>query len=107
MIDYKRFDISNCMQDVNVKPTTRLFLKEVQQLVTQQEKWQDIEPELCDLVEKQEERNKKTKSRFFKLKNNRVVDENEKGAWVGLGLINYRYTAALAVMKDVQEVLGK
>ena len=107
MIDYKRFDISNCMQDVNVKPTTRLFLKEVQQLVTQQEKWQDIEPELCDRVEKQEERNKKTKSRFFKLKNNRVVDENEKGAWVGLGLINYRYTAALAVMKDVQEVLGK
>ena len=107
MIDYKRFNISNCMQDVNVKPTTRLFLKEVQQLVTQQEKWQDIEPELCDLVEKQEERNKKTKSRFFKLKNNRVVDENEKGAWVGLGLINYRYTAALAVMKDVQEVLGK
>ncbi len=107
MIDYKRFDISNCMQDVNVKPTTRLFLKEVQQLVTQQEKWQDIEPELCDLVEKQEERNKKTKSRFFKLKNNRVVDENEKGTWVGLGLINYRYTAALAVMKDVQEVLGK
>ena len=67
MIDYKRFDISNCMQDVNVKPTTRLFLKEVQQLVTQQEKWQDIEPELCDRVEKQEERNKKTKSRFFKL----------------------------------------
>ena len=107
MIDYKRFDISNCMQDVNVKPTTRLFLKEVQQLVTQQEKWQDIEPELCDRVEKQEERNKKTKSRFFKLKNNRVVDENEKGAWVGLGLINYRYTAALAVMKDIQEVLGK
>ena len=107
MIDYKRFDISNCMQDVNVKPTTRLFLKEVQQLVTQQEKWQDIEPELCDRVEKQEERNKKTKSRFFKLKNNRVVDENEKGAWVGLGLINYRYTAALAVMKDVKEVLGK
>ena len=107
MIDYKRFDISNCMQAVNVKPTTRLFLKEVQQLVTQQEKWQDIEPELCDRVEKQEERNKKTKSRFFKLKNNRVVDENEKGAWVGLGLINYRYTAALAVMKDVQEVLGK
>ena len=107
MIDYKRFNISNCMQDVNVKPTTRLFLKEVQQLVTQQEKWQDIEPELCDLVEKQEERKKKKKSRFFKLKNNRVVDENEKGAWVGLGLINYRYTAALAVMKDVQEVLGK
>lgn len=107
MIDYKRFDISNCMQDVNVKPTTRLFLKEVQQLITQQEKWQDIETELCNRVEEQEERNKKTKSRFFKLKNNRAVDENEKGAWIGLGLINYRYAAALAIMKDIQEVLGK
>lgn len=107
MIDYKRFDISNCMQDVNVKPTTRLFLKEVQQLVTQQGKWQNIETELCDLVEQQERKNKKNKSRFYKLEENRVVDENEKGAWIGLGLINYRYAAALAVMKDIQEVLGK
>ena len=95
------------MQDVNVKPTTRSFLKEVQQLVTLQEKWKNIETELCNRVEEQEERNKKTKSRFFKLKNNRVVDENEKGAWIGLGLINYRYAAALAIMKDIQEVLGK
>lgn len=107
MIDYKRFDISNCMQDVNVKPTTRLFLKKVQQLITQQGKRQNIETELCDLVEQQERKNKKNKSRFYKLEENRVVDENEKGAWIGLGLINYRYTAALAVMKDVQEVLGK
>lgn len=107
MIDYNRFDIGNCMQDVNVKPTTRSFLKKVQQLVTLQEKWQNIETELCNRVEEQEERNKKTKSRFFKLKNNRVVDENEKGAWIGLGLINYRYAAALAIMKDIQEVLGK
>ena len=53
MIDYKRFDISNCMQDVNVKPTTRLFLKKVQQLITQQGKRQNIETELCDLVEQQ------------------------------------------------------
>lgn len=107
MIDYKRFDISNCMQDVNVKPTTRLFLKKVQQLITQQGKRQNIETELCDLVEQQERKNKKNKSRFYKLEENRVVDENEKGAWIGLGLINYRYAAALAIMKDIQEVLGK
>ena len=98
MIDYKRFDISNCMQDVNVKPTTRLFLKKVQQLITQQGKRQNIETELCDLVEQQERKNKKNKSRFYKLEENRVVDENEKGAWIGLGLINYRYAAALAIM---------
>ena len=61
MIDYKRFDISNCMQDVNVKPTTRLFLKKVQQLITQQGKRQNIETELCDLVEQQERKNKKIK----------------------------------------------
>lgn len=67
MIDYKRFDISNCMQDVNVKPTTRLFLKKVQQLITQQGKRQNIETELCDLVEQQERKNKKNKSRFYKL----------------------------------------
>lgn len=107
MIDYKRFDISNCMQNVNVKPTTRLFLKKVQQLITQQGKRQNIETELCDLVEQQERKNKKNKSRFYKLEENRVVDENEKGAWIGLGLINYRYAAALAIMKDIQEVLGK
>ena len=107
MIDYKRFDISNCMQDVNVKPTTRLFLKKVQQLITQQGKRQNIETELCDLVEQQERKNKKNKSRFYKLEENRVVDENEKGAWIGLVLINYRYAAALAIMKDIQEVLGK
>ena len=107
MIDYKRFDISNCMQDVNVKPTTRLFLKKVQQLITQQGKRQNIETELCDLVEQQERKNKKNKSRFYKLEENRVVDENEKGAWIGLGLINYRYAAALAIMKDIQEVLRK
>ena len=107
MIDYKRFDISNCMQDVNVKPTTRLFLKKVQQLITQQGKRQNIETELCDLVEQQERKNKKKKRRFYKLEENRVVDENEKGAWIGLGLINYRYAAALAIMKDIQEVLGK
>lgn len=107
MIDYKRFDISNCMQNVNVKPTTRLFLKKVQQLITQQGKRQDIETELCDLVEQQERKNKKNKSRFYKLEENRVVDENEKGAWIGLGLINYRYAAALAIMKDIQEVLRK
>lgn len=107
MIDYKRFDISNCMQDVNVKPTTRLFLKKVQQLITQQGKRQNIETELCDLVEQQERKNKKNKSRFYKLEENRVVDKNEKGAWIGLGLINYRYAAALAIMKDIQEVLRK
>ena len=107
MIDYKRFDISNCMQNVNVKPTTRLFLKKVQQLITQQGQRQNIETELCDLVEQQERKNKKNKSRFYKLEENRVVDENEKGAWIGLGLINYRYAAALAIMKDIQEVLGK
>ncbi len=106
MIDFAHFDINNCMINTNIKPPTKSFLKEVQSLIHQSEKWDDIEDEFCNLVEKQERWNKKTKSRFVKIEKEQVVDEMGKEQWLGLDMINYRYDATLSIIKDIYDGLN-
>ena len=105
MIDYDGFNINDCMTNANIKEPTRRFLNNVQTLISKSDNWMDVENALCDLAEQQERWNKKAKSRFIKLENERVIDEMKKKQWLGLGLINYRYTATLSVMKDIYEGL--
>ena len=107
MLDYQIFDIRKCMDFANVKPVTEKFLKEVQTLIHSSKSWDEIENELCGLVEKQEQWNKKAKSRFLKIEKGQVIDETKKEEWVGLGLINYRYAATLSIMKDLYEGLKR
>ena len=107
MLDYQKFDICKCMDFANVKPVTEKFLKEVQTLIHSSNSWDEIENELCGLVEKQEQWNKKAKSRILKIEKGQVIDETKKEEWVGLGLINYRYAATLSVMKDLYEGLKR
>jgi hypothetical protein len=66
-----------------------------------------MEKEFCLEVEKQERWNKKNKSRFMKLDNRQVIDDVNANhpAWLGLGLIGYRYSASLSVIKDIYEGL--
>lgn len=106
MIDYEHFDINNCMANTNVKPPTKSFLKEVQTVISKSDNWLEIETELCDLVERQERWNKKAKSRFAKLDKEQMIEEMKKEQWLGLHLINYRYTATLSVVKDIYEGLN-
>ena len=107
MLDYINFDIRKCMFLANVKLPTEKFLKDVQALIHSSNSWDGIENELCGLVEKQEQWNKKAKSRFLKIEKGQVIDETKKEEWVGLGLINYRYAATLSIMKDIYEGLKR
>lgn len=107
MIDPITFDICKCLIDSNVKAPTKKFLSEVQNLIYKTNSWDVIEDDLCDFVENQEKWNKKAKSRFLKIDKGQVLDEAGKEQWVGLGLINYRYTSTLSVMKDIMEGLNK
>lgn len=107
MLDYSNFDIRKCMRYANVKLPTEKFLKDVQTLIHSSKSWDEIENKLCGLVEKQEQWNKKAKSRFLKIEKGQVIDETKKEEWVGLGLINYRYAATLSIMKDLYEGLKK
>lgn len=98
MLNYEDFDICKCMVEANVKPPTEKFLTEVQKL---KGSWDEIEERLCDLVEKQERWNKKSKSRFLKIDKEQIIDETKDEQWVGLSLINYRYVSTLSVMRDI------
>lgn len=107
MLNYYGFDINTYMSGLNVKPHTRLFLQELQkQVFSHDTEWNSIEYKLCDVVEKQERKNKRSKSRFVKLEQNKVVDDMDKEQWLGLSLINYRYGSALTVIDDIYRGLG-
>lgn len=106
MIDYDHFNIDDCMAGSNIKPVTKTFLEEVQEVVHKSTDWVVIEDELCNLAERQERWNKKSKSRFVKLDKKQVIDEMGKEQWLSLGLINYRYAATLSVVKDIYEGLN-
>ena len=101
MLDSEKFDIRKCMDGANVKAPTEKFLKEVQTLLHFSDSWDEIEVTLCNLVETQERWNKKAKSRFVKIDKGQVIDGIKDKQWIGLGLINYRYTSTLSVMRDL------
>ena len=97
----ENFHIDMCMENVKVN-ATKCFLQNVQELISNNNDWPTIEDELCNLSEKQERWNKKTKSRFLKIEKNQVIEEMQnKTAWLGLGLIQYRYAAARSVINDI------
>lgn len=99
---YENFNIEDCMNGVNVKGYTRTFLENAHSVISNGSCWDCIEQNLCQLVYDQECNNKKSKSRFVKIRKQQAIKELQgKPEWVGLGLISYRYDAALSVIEDI------
>lgn len=106
MIDFSGFQIDDCIRGTNLKTTTRNFLNQIQMLIKNNSEWNQIESELCNLTERQERWNKKSKSRFVKIEKGQVIEEMKKQQWLGLYLINYRYMSTLSVIKDIYDGLA-
>lgn len=106
MIDFRGFQIDDCIRGTNLKTPTRNFLNQIQILVKNNFDWTQIESELCSLTERQERWNKKSKSRFVKIEKGQVIEDMNKQQWLGLYLINYRYMSTLSVIKDIYDGLA-
>ncbi len=106
MIDFRGFQIDDCIRGTNLKTPTRNFLNQIQILVKNNFDWTQIESELCSLTERQERWNKKSKSRFVKIEKGQVIEDLNKQQWLGLYLINYRYMSTLSVIKDIYDGLA-
>ncbi len=106
MIDFRGFQIDDCIRGTNLKTPTRNFLNQIQILIKNNFDWTQIESELCSLTERQERWNKKSKSRFVKIEKGQVIEDMNKQQWLGLYLINYRYMSTLSVIKDIYDGLA-
>lgn len=107
MLDYDNFQIDDCIKGTNLKVTTQNYLNQIQTLIKNTSDWNEIESEICNLTERQERWNKKSKSRFVKIEKEQVIEEMNKPQWLGLSLINYRYLSTLSVINDIYEGLNK
>lgn len=107
MLDYDSFNTSDYIEKTTLKHSTRDFLNNAHSLIFSKKNWNDIESQLCELTENQEKWNKKSKSRFVKLDKGQVIDDVNKGGWLGLTLINYRYHSTLNVVRDIYNGLNQ
>lgn len=101
MLDPDGFRIETYFVGVNVKGPTRTFLSTQQDLLDSSESWDSIEKQYIKLVERQEQKNKGKKSRFYKMAHEETVDELNDGSWLGLKLIEYRYAAGRSIINDI------
>lgn len=101
MIDYADFDIRDCLEGVQLKGCTGQFLSDYDRIVRNGSVWDAIEADLAGICKNQEKRNKKSKSRVKKLEEGKSVEDMDKREWIGLELIDYRYSATLTVIRDI------